>query len=574
MNDSIEKKPGFLQKLKNNVKATLISLKEQKIIFATTIFAFVFVSIYICNIGQKHSRDLFMDLGLAAMMACLFCIPAAFLTKGLKNFYKYCIQVASALVGGILGYFSKQGFGNSFYGDLYFFGIAFAGILITVYIFIPKENCCTYFAGLIKHCLFTFLMATLLFGGLSLLIFAFQSLIFEFDDWADVYQICAAFCYIVFFVNVFVYYLFYRRQEENSGKAFKIIFLYILLPVFFTLIAVLYIYLIKALVLRKLPNGQINWFVSFACCFYILFYFTLKEFENLGAVRVFYKFGAFAFIPLICVQIPAYFIRLNAYGFTGWRFSSLLFIIFSILTIALTFIKKGEFTKYAILLLAAIILFASVSPFNLINSAYKSQFKRMMQVLNKYELFDNQNNCLKKYNAQTLDEEISVEDREKLYSSYDYLSSKSRFLMPEWTKDDDEIRGFANLFNIYPLTSERELDYQYYNATDEGPIDVSRFSKMQEFYIDKSSWGLKDSDYDEYAVELPKIMLEIGDESFDLNDFIFNHHKERVQNSDYLWYKIDEKREICIKNYSFWWNSEKSLFKSYTISGYLFYKDF
>ena len=426
-------------------------------------------------------------------------------------------------------------------------------------------------------------MAAILFGGLSLLIFAFQSLIFEFDGY-ELYGCTGAFCLLVFAVNVFVYYLFYRRQEESSGKAFKVIFLYILLPIFFTLIAVLYIYLFKALILWKLPNGQINWFVSFASCFYIVFYFILREYQNLGVVKVFYKFGAFAFIPLICIQIPAYFIRLNAYGFTGWRFSSLLFIIFSVITIALTFVKKGAFTKYSILLLAGIILFASVTPFNLINSAYKSQYKRMMFVLNKYEMLEKDDGGksdkiggmsggkLAAYDKDELNKKITEEDRQKLLSSFNYIVHKSSLPLPEWMNSKEYGRpSFEMLFGLKSEVEEDDEIYKSYSVDKaKEAIYIEDFVKMQEIDAGKSSWGTKDGKYQDYATELPHAKFELEGQTFDITDFIL---EERDNSSDgYLWYNLDDQKVLCITNYNYCWNKELSLFRNYNFSGYVFWK--
>ena len=578
-------KNAFFKKVRSVAGAVFASLKEQRVIFAVSLISCIFICLNIYDLDNNFAKgwtDLFSELGIAALMSCIFTIPAAYLLQKSKPLKKYLIQTAVALAGGTLGFFAQRGFGNQVYGNLYFWGIFFAAVLITVYVFIPKTDgestnqtvSNTYFAGLIKHFLFSGLMAGILFGGLALLIAAFQNLIFEGDDWAQIYECTAVFCFFVFAVNVFVYYLFYRRQEESSGKAFKIIFLYILLPVFFTLIALLYAYLFKALILWKLPNGQINWFVSFASCIYIVFYFILREYQNLGAVRVFYKFGAFAFIPLICVQIPAYFIRLNAYGFTGWRFSSLMFIIFSVITIALTFIKKGRFTKYSILLLAAIILFASVTPMNLINSAHKSQFKRMMAVLNKYGMYDSQNECLADFNKDEINKTISEQDREQLFSSFRYLRNTSELPLPEWAQESDNDdfdyqKSFAEwLFGIDENPQEDKIVSKYHNVKAKDAINIEDFAQMQEIENGLSSWGSKNGKYQDYATKIKRITLEFDGEVFDITDFIMNNTKD----DGYLWYNLDEEKVLCLTNYSYNWNKDLELFREYNFSGYLFWK--
>ena len=349
-------------KIKETFSQAVAHIAATKVIFIATFIAFIFASIDSCK-PYKSSNPLIVlqDLYLAFFMAAIFAIPATLLTQKFTALKKYLIQGGVAVAGFLLGFFSHRGFGNRVFDELYYFGILCAITLITLYLFIPKEKSRTYFSLVFKYALFCSFMTLILMGGLCLLIYAVQNLILNTDDY-DVYECCVYFCAFVFGVNTFTYYLFNRRQDESSGKAFKVITLYILFPVFSILILILYIYLLKALFLLKLPNGQINWFVSFASCFYIVFYFILREYDELPVIKFFYKFGAFAFIPLIIIQIYAYFIRVNAYGFTGYRYSSLLFIIFSIITIALTFIKKGKYVNWAIIALTAIVLFDSVTP--------------------------------------------------------------------------------------------------------------------------------------------------------------------------------------------------------------------
>ncbi len=563
-------------RIKSALKSILLSLKEQRVIFAFSVISFIFATLHIydCDVDFKDFwDDAFWNISLAFIMGCLFSIPAAFLTKSLKPAKKYLIQIATGFAASVLGFFAIKGFGNAVYGSLYYWGIFFAATLITVFVFFPKENQQTYFSNLVKHFLFSLLMASVLFGGVSLLILAFNQLIFNFDDFGDIYETCAAFCYYVFAINVFVYYLFDKRQEESSGKAFKIIFFNILLPIFFVLVGLLYIYLIKALVLRHFPKGQINWFVSFASGTYFLFYFILKEYEQKPVVKFFYKFGAFAFIPLVCVQIPAYIIRLNAYGFTGWRFSSLMFIVFCVIMFVLTFIKKGAYIKYSILVLAAIILFASVTPCNLINVAHKSQLSRMMKVLEKYQMFDAENNRLAAYNADEIDQKISEEDRDKLYSAYSYLSWPCKLKMPDWALDNEKKeRNFEELFRFSAKKKAEDEIRGSYNTNGYGYVDVSAYKTMKEFYTNEYSWGYRDKIYyHDYEIELPRAEISYGGKTYNITEFLLSLGlKER--GSDYIFYDLDKNTVLCINQYEYTWNKSKKLFKSYEIRGYIFTK--
>ena len=511
-------------------------------------------------------------------MGTAFSIPATLLTQKLTVLKKYLIQGLTAATGFVLGFFSYRGFGNNIYKELYYFGILCAVLLITLYLFIPKEKSRTYFSLVFKYALFTIFMTIILLGGICLLIFAIQNLILNTDDY-DIYECCSCFCAIIFGINVFCYYLFYRRQEESSGKAFKVIALYILFPVFTILLLILYVYLIKALVLLKLPNGQINWFVSFASCFYIVFYFILREYDELPVIKYFYKFGGIPFIPLIIIQIYAYFIRVNAYGFTGYRYSSLLFIIFSVITIALTFIKQGKYSQHAILVLTFFVVFDSLTPFNLIKMAHKSQFTRMIKILNKYQMYDSGAGTLTDYDKALIEKTITDQDRDALYSSFRYLSWTSSIPMPDWAMETEYKNGnlyknklnFEETFGIKRESEKEKLVKFEKDFKREGRLDIRDFSEMVPFNYSEYAYKWKDGEWNEYAVEIPSAQIETKYGTVDLTDFFLTLDYD-MSGNDLLWYKADENFSICFTSISYTYNEDRKLFYSYYLSGYIFYK--
>lgn len=567
------KKIEFKAKIKEAMAQALEYLSMAKVIFITSCITFVFsaLNVYL-------NKNIYVDLMLAFLMGTAFSIPATLLTQKLTCLKKYLIQGLSACIGVILGFFSHRGFGDEVYNELYYFGILCAVILITLYLFIPKEKSRTYFSLVFKYALFTVFITLILLGGICLLIFAIQNLILNTDDY-DIYECCGCFCAFIFAVNVFCYYLFYRRQEESSGKAFKVIALYILFPVFAILLLILYAYLIKALILLKLPNGQINWFVSFASCFYIVFYFILREYDERPVIRFFYKFGAFPFIPLIIIQLYAYFIRVNAYGFTGYRYSSLLFIIFSILTIALTFIKKGKYTNHAILVLTFIVIFDSLTPFNLIKMAHKSQYTRMIRLLEKYEMYDSNVLTLSEYNKALIEKTITDEDRKALYSCYSYLNWTSSVPLPEWAMKTEYRNGtayksklnFEELFGIKFERAKEELIVFEKDFKRNGRINIQDFAEMMPFNFSEYSDKWIDDKYDEYALEIPSVSIQTKYGSFDLTDFILTFDKDKTENG-LLWYHADERFSICFTSISYGYNLDRKLFHSYSLAGYIFYK--
>ncbi|MCR5435908.1 MAG: DUF4153 domain-containing protein [Treponema sp.] len=563
-------------KIKEALSEAVAHIAATKVIFIASFITFVIASVNMC---MDQPPEFLEDLLLAFLMAAFFAIPATLLTQKLPALKKYLIQSGVAVAGFVLGLFAHRGFGNSVYNELYYFGILCAITLITLYLFIPKGNSRTYFSLVFKHALFCTFMTLILMGGLCLLIYAVQNLILNTSD-SDVYGCCVFFCIFVFGVNTFTYYLFNRREDESSGKAFKVITLYILFPVFAVLILILYIYLLKALFLFKLPNGQINWFVSFASCFYIVFYFILREHDELPVIKFFYKFGAFVFIPLILIQIYAYFIRVNAYGFTGYRYSSLLFIIFSIITITLTFIKKGKYVNWAIIALTAIVLFDSVTPFNLINMAHKSQFSRMVKVMNKYDIYDEATDSIKLYDPVALENTITDEDRDALVSSFHYIMSTSHLPQPEWTLKEKWVgetkhtsyRSFEEVFGIKSKREEEKMIYFEKTFKFNEVLNIEDFKEFKRVHENVFADEWKDGEHLEYAKEISEISYTSkSGKIYNFNELFFSLDGN-VNTEEPLWYFPDDEIAFCFTGIEYKYNTDRKLFKSYYFTGFVFYK--
>lgn len=536
-----------LIKIKQLIKQFFSSLKNQKLTLATTVLSTVFGILSVFDI--LDSNNLSENLFITFLCSTIVTFPSSILTKKLKTWLQYLIQITITIVFSTIFYIfiSKP----SDYHTMYCMGLVFFFAALTVFLFIPKENAQSYFANLLKHFLFCGLLSTVLFGGFSLLIAAFNSLIFEFTDSYKIYESFAIFCFILFYINIFTFYLFEKRTEP-SGKGFKIIFLYALFPVYAVLLVVLYSYLVKALVLFKLPQGQLNWFVSFATVFYIVFWFILREYKDNKFVTFFYKYGAIILLPLICVQIPAYIIRVNAYGFTGWRYSSLLYTIFATLTILSTFIKKAKYTDYAIVVLGVFILFASISPFNLIDSAYNSQYKRMRKILTKYEMLVD--DSINTENAKEIENNITDKDRQQLYSSYKYLTEKTEHTLPVWLTNKNN--SFTNTFGIYTPNDDDSIYFISKCSITDEPLNISNYSSMKEDSITFYSYNKEPS-------KEIVIILNDGTE-VDITDFILSLKEE----NKYFYYPVNDQITLCIFNIEYRYNKFNEAFSFYSVHAY------
>ena len=224
-------------------------------------------------------------------------------------------------------------------------------------------------------------------AGLELIYLAVTQLIFKVPDPADSI-ITALLGFIPFFVlfwGLFVAYATRAEEEMVIPKAYRVIMLMILLPLYVVLLAVLYAYLLKSLVTLTMPSGKINPFVSFATAFYIFFCFAVAPYQT-RFTELFKKICPFVLIPLVAVQCMAFALRVSAYGFTQARVASLLYILFSICCIVLVIVRQGRLMHWAPAALAVCALIGSVSPLNIMDSTLRSQSGRIFRVYRTHGL--------------------------------------------------------------------------------------------------------------------------------------------------------------------------------------------
>ena len=541
MNDSVL--TANRREIKEKVIALAKSVVQQKVIFAMSVIAFVLSCVFIYT-----KRKVFLHSVYGTMHGMLCLQSVILFTQNFSARKKYFIQCFCGILMSALGFMLFHYKYDSNYYQMIRLGIVFAVVIFTVFLFVCKSDYSIFISNLIKNISFCSLICLILFLGFFLLTVAFISLFLKDFSGEDlVYQMLLSFCVTFVFPNIFTYYIFKMMNEKTAGKAFKVLFLYIMFPLYVILLTLLYAYLFKAMIIQELPRGQINWFVSFATCFYFVFYYTLQEYKENIFIRWFYKIAGFLLLPLIVIQCISFKIRVDAYGFTELRYASLLYIIFSVTAILCSLLKGGVFAKWNFIILAVFILSATVSPLNIIKVPYKKQQKRMENILKKYKMFDGE---LLDYNASEIEKNMTVDDRKVLFDSFSYIVHSS-LANPQWFGEIDSEKNtkaiFENIFGI-KINSEDDVVHGYF--TSKGfEFNISDYNTVTYKWIEKS--------------ENKSIMLE----NIDMTKFILACNFDK--NSSVCFYP-DENTAICFEEVSYSYNRTKQKFNHYRIECLVF----
>ena len=289
------------------------------------------------------------------------------------------------------------------------FGIILAlGMLIMVVLY--KENddkpLLAYLIQSGFYCGFAVLVGYI---GLIICILAFYYLIYSFEDLFKIIAMLsdlAAFAFAMMFLS----YLPDKDSNMSISKSYSSIFNKIGFGVYLLLIAVLYVYIGKIVITWQFPVGRLNWFGSLALLFYVLFYLGLVGEEN-EPQKLFVRYGGILLIPILAIQLYAIYIRVSAYGLTTLRYTSLLMILFAVLFIINSVIRRNQSWVFAAGCVIA--LLGCIGPLNIIDLPNRNQEARMYDVIDRYHLVEN--------GRYVYRDNISEEDMEKLLGSYDYL---------------------------------------------------------------------------------------------------------------------------------------------------------
>jgi len=310
------------------------------------------------------------------------------------------------------------------------------GVLFCTYLIIP------WFANNIKvekfavkvmiESVISYFYASVLFGGLMLIDFAFETLMdvhpsYEFVTYA------AAFSYMIILPML----IFSRIQEEyKQSKILKILVVNIIMPLLLAYTVVLYMYFIRMLILFEIPNNMITnlvfWYGIIGI--FTLFIANLYE-DDKKWLKWFTKYFPIITVIPIGIMFMALIIRMSNYGITEPRYTLFIIGIWTLLVMAYLFFTKKEKRVMVVLpiSLALICLLIVASPFSMFNVSKTSQNSRFDKLYNNIE-------------------NLNAEQKSQLLSITEYFQEQHRLI---------DINNFPNNMDVKEFKEKYDLQYIY-----------------------------------------------------------------------------------------------------------------
>ncbi len=240
----------------------------------------------------------------------------------------------------------------------------------------------TLFVNLIT----TLIFASILMGGLSLVLVSLDRL-FNINIPSNSYSYLAVFCYTLFAPLYFLAKIPEKGSYEDYKTfpgVFKILGLYILLPILTIYLGILYLYLLKIIFTWTLPVGWVSWLVSIlglgAFLTMAVLYPIYRNSDN-KTTNLFFKLFPMLILPLLALMLVGIIRRFSDYGITInrllvlilnlWLWGASLFLIFN----------KNKQLKWLPLSLGLVALLAGFGPWSVVSiSKYKLE-KEFVQLL-------------------------------------------------------------------------------------------------------------------------------------------------------------------------------------------------
>lgn len=408
----------------------------------------------------------------------------------------------------------------------------------------------------------TIVYTMVLFGGLSAILFTIKSL-FSLNIPGKIFYYTWLICAGIFAPSYFLAVLpeiHVSFTKEDYPKIFKVLVLYIVMPLISIYTTILYVYFIKIIITRQWPVGLVSHLVLWYSVLGsgVLFFITPLKYDNSWARR-FVTYFPKVILPVIVMMFFSIGIRVKAYGITENRYYVLLLGIWVFGIMFYFALKKNLINIIIPISLSIIAIVSAFGPLSSYSVSKFSQNKRLEDIFVR-------NNMLKEGQILQPSSNVPENDRNEVSRILDYFnknhSLKDVRYLPEDFKIDNmkDILGFQyedggyaahNIFffrvdnNAAPIEISG-YDYLFdmrrfnnQNADNSGGIDIKydRGSGMMSITEDGA---------DIYTKSLNEFVRELVDKYGSGQDTAMG--KEKILSySDMAFYDENEKAKVKIQ---------------------------
>ena len=362
-----------------------------------------------------------------------------------------------------------------------------------------------YLISSISNILKTSIVYYILAIGLVLISLAFENLILNGNDFDLIYRIEILLFGAFYLPNILEDF---TNVDQKTKEFMKIIVHYTLFFLIVVAFIVIYFYLFKIIITRSFPSNEIFRIIGILFFFYLPTWIMNNYYQDDLIFRINKKLP-YLFIPFVLLQVYSLGIRIINHGITIIRYFGIMLLIVEIVHIIMYIMKKED--DYLFYLIGIITIISLVCPF-----------------INAYEV--SMNSQIKIIDNLLIKKTLTNQEKEKLYSSYDYVSS--------FAIGQEKLNKYSN---EQKKLVESYRGYHYYNENyfSEGQnieeIDVKGFNNLYNLsYVLDNKINILDAKIllknKNISVDITKIIMEYFENSANIHQYFSNHNEFMIDN--------------------------------------------
>ena len=462
----MEKVKDFFNRLTSNYKTYVKQYMATNIVIIIATLVFTFANF------NAWSKFLTSFAIIAVIAAINFFVAESYFKKKSARIYSYIIGFA---IAGIFERFvNYNAFGTSIYRIL--IGYSIVAFLIGLFKVIKNSGLelSKYCTRSFKNLFGTGVIYGILVVGFILIMTIAISLLTPGKDYEPVMRAQIA-IFGLFLVPATL--LSITNTEGESSKFIEAVISFVLLPLTALATIIIYIYMLKILALRQIPQNSI--YKIIAGLFVVTFPVWVMTYEYKQKnkfVEVFSKIMPIAFIPLIGLQVYSIGARIGENGITPVRYMGVMFIIFEIIAIVLSIVNKRKYLTNALLVAAVLMAISTILPVvNMEEISNYNQASRLKNAWREGESFTS----------------LSSEEKATASSAYRYLlrQENSEKYLPKYLDKEELTEKLIEHYSPYgdedetydeKRTTYKRVNYQY---PDDEVITVEGYNCIKKFQV-------------------------------------------------------------------------------------------
>lgn len=334
-------------------------------------------------------------------------------------------------------------------------------------------------ATVVRELIITGVYVSILFGGLSLAIYA-TDVLFGVKVSDKFYANLAVCCYLIvapfyFLSNVPSKDHFYTEKIDYH-KFLKILGLYVFLPVLAVYVVILYLYLLKIIISWQLPDGWVTTLVSVLALGGYVAKFLLYPASDNGVVKFLNKYFSLLLFPLIVLMSIGLARRFADYGITINRLYVLVFNVWLYGVSIYLFFTQSKHLRWLVVSFTVVLFLVSVGPWSVFSVTHRVIQKDLTVLLTENKLLVNGKLQHNPENKLNVSDTVSTQINDKISYLVGYYG------IDKWKETFGTVDSLKTSYDIISYLGvdsySQKGKYSYLNLPDNLQIELNGYTKL------------------------------------------------------------------------------------------------